>query len=143
MSRTGRPPKDPGQRVNRNQQKYPWNFAEGEGWQHGELPEPPEGLRPESIDAWEAWFTGWWAAFYNEQDVPQLRLAIQEFDSVVRGQKSLKDILPVLDRWGITEKGRQDNRWQPAGKRPGTAASSQPDNPTATAARRLRVVDSA
>lgn len=133
MARAGRPPKDPDKKVNRVPMKYPWNEAPGEGWQHGDIPEPPEGLRPESLEAWEAWFTAWWAAFYQPQDLPQLRLAIQDFDAVVRGQKELVRILPVLDRWGVTEKGRQDNRWKRA------AASSQPASST-PAKPRLRVI---
>lgn len=108
----GRPPKQPDQRRNRAKLKYEWQDApEHPGWQHGDVPEPPEGLLTESIEAWNAWFAAWWAAWWKPEDVPQLRQVIRRFDEVVRGKLELSKIMGELDAFGITPKGRTNLRW--------------------------------
>lgn len=116
----GRKPKPPGEAVNQNKKAYPWMHAAGVGWQHGDpddrrrrLPAPPPGLLPESKRAWELWMTAWWASFWAPADLPLLRLAIIQYDGVRRGEVDVAKLLPLLDRLGLTPKGRQDLRWQP------------------------------
>lgn len=105
-------PKPPGQAVHRNPVAFPWQPAPGEGWQHGEIPEPPDGLKSESVEAWGLWFGSWWAAHWKPADLPQLRLAIGTYDRVLRGDEKVTS-LGILDKLGITPKGRQDLRWCP------------------------------
>ncbi len=108
----GPKPKPPGTTRPDTVREHDWSPAEGEGWQHGEVPEHPDGLRSESIVAWRSWFAGWWAAHWAPGDVPQLRLAILTYDRVLRGDEKVT-ALGILDKLGITPKGRQDLRWCP------------------------------
>lgn len=114
----GAKPKAPGEAKHRNPVVHPWTPAPGRGWQHGDptdkrrkIPKPPVGLLPESEVAWEAWFKSWWASFWALEDLPALTLVIHTFDAVRRGAKDETKLLPLLDRWGISPKGRQDLRW--------------------------------
>lgn len=132
---TGRKPKDPDKRVNRVELKHPWEFAPADGWQHGEIPAPPDGMLASSIEAWTQWFSAWWAAFWTPADVPALREVLKDFDQVARGAKDLVKVLPSMDNFGITPKGRTDRRWQPKKKQEPEQQSS--------GGRRLQVVDSA
>ena len=45
----------------------------GVGWQHGPIPDPPDGRLASSIDAWEAWFRGWVVAHWGPEDYPHAR----------------------------------------------------------------------
>ena len=107
----GRKPKDPAQKRNRMPMVHPWQPAEGEGWQFGEKPEPPDGLMQPTRDAWDLWFDSWWASFWKPADLPQIRLVAQMFDKGGRNELGASKLLPWLDRLGITPKGRQDLRW--------------------------------
>lgn len=107
-------PAPPGQARHRNRVKYDWTHAPGEGWRHGKKPAAPQGLMPKSRKAWRMWFEGWWAAFWEPEDVSQLELCILLYDQVVRGDTaSMTKLQPMLDRYGITPKGRMDLRWAP------------------------------
>ncbi len=132
---TGRKPKPEGEAVNRNPKRYEYQHPEGEGWQHGEVPAPPEGLDPETVEAWGLWFAAWWAAFWTPADLPALRSIIKEFDQVVKGRLDLSKISTSLDRYGITPKGRTDLRWAPP------KPKATPAKPTARSRAKLRVVD--
>ena len=108
----GAKPKPPGQAVTRHPRTFEWQAAPGEGWQYGEVPEAPDGLRSDSLEAWSLWFSSWWAAHWSPADLPQLRLAVQTYDRVLRGDEKVT-ALGILDKLGITPKGRQDLRWAP------------------------------
>ena len=128
---TGRKPKEPGTADQRNT-KFVWQFAEGVGWQHGDLPEPPDGLKAESIEAWNLWFGAWFAAFWTLEDLPGLRIMVELYDKVRSGGIDSGKLLPYLDRYGVTVKGQQDNRWAP----PAPAEPEAPAVPDEVAARR-------
>lgn len=106
----GRKPKPPGTTVTRHERKHDWAHATDTGWQHGDVPEPPDGLLSASVEAWDLWFGSWWAAFWTPADLPQLRTAIVTYDRVMRGDERVTS-LGILDKLGITPKGRQDLRW--------------------------------
>lgn len=130
--------------MTRHPMAHPWQPAPGEGWQHGDpsdgrrkYPAPPEGLMPAAIEAWDAWMRSWWASNWDASDLPQLVMLIKLFDDVGRRQLDVAKLTPLLDRWGITPKGRQDLRWAPPKK------DAPAEAPKAGRAPRLRVVDSA
>ncbi len=106
---------------------HKYKQADGVGWQHGEVPEPPDGLRSESVEAWGLWFGAWWAAFWTEEDVPGLRIMVELYDKVRRGEVDSQKLLPYLDRYGVTVKGQQDNRWQPHVAEPEVVVPEVPD----------------
>lgn len=106
----GRKPKPPGTTVHKNPVSNPWNHAPASGWQHGDVPEPPDGLLSSSVEAWHLWFGAWWAAFWSPADLPSLRTAVVTYDRVMRGDEKVT-ALGILDKLGITPKGRQDLRW--------------------------------
>lgn len=138
----GSKPKPPGASVTRHEKKYPWQHAEGQGWQHGDLPEHPDGLKAESVKAWREWFASWWAWYWTPADLPQIELAALAYDAAVRDVSALPKALPLLDRLGITPKGRQDLRWAPPKGDAGAAeaeAKEQDDLAKRRAARQTRV----
>ena len=51
--------------------------AAGIGWQHGAIPDAPEGLMPASESAWVTWFSAWFAAFWSPADLPGVRHMIR------------------------------------------------------------------
>jgi hypothetical protein len=77
------------------------------------VPEPPVDLSGAALEAWSAWFGSWWAWFWQPEDVPSLRMIIGLFDQVHRGSLDSSKLMPWMDRFGLTPKGRQDLRWQP------------------------------
>jgi hypothetical protein len=98
----------------RNARVHPWNEATAVGWQHGKMPTAPPGLSPEARKVWRTWFSSWWASFWTPEDLPGLRLAITGYCRYMTyGNSKPSDVLPMLDRYGITPKGRQDLRWLP------------------------------
>ena len=131
MAGKGRTPKDPEQRRNRSEpQRGEWVVTEGSGWQHGEIPEPPEGLMPESEEAWRDWFGAWFAANWIPEDIHMLRRLIRLFDKDVRNQATAADgtnLRYLSEAFGITPKAQQDRRWKrpeaPKGETPKKAAS--------------------
>lgn len=116
---TGPKPKADAQR--KDQRRHQIKYASTAGWQHGDpndkrrkTPKAPAGLMlPESRAAWDSWFRSWWAAFWTLEDLAALELVAQLFDEVKRGQTDVAKLTPLLDRYGITPKGRQDLRWEP------------------------------
>ena len=100
--------------------------VEGEGWQHGDMPAPPDGLMPASVEAWTVWFGSWFAAHWGPEDVPGLRQVVRLYDQVERSEFArATELRQGMDNYGITPKGQQDRRWKrpvveeakPAGKK--------------------------
>lgn len=109
------PPKDPKERRRRNvPERGEWKATEGVGWQHGELPKPPDGLLKASREAWHTWLTAWFAAHWSPSDLPGLRHLIRLYDQVERGEfQRASELRLSMDTYGITPKGQQDRRWKP------------------------------
>lgn len=114
MAGRGRAPKPAAVRRNAHEPiRGEWQAVEGSGWQHGEVPEPPEGLMPASVRAWETWFGAWFAAHWGLEDLPGLRQVIRLHDEVERGAfQRMGELRLQMDTYGITPKGQQDRRWQ-------------------------------
>ncbi len=108
----GPAPKPTGERVNRNQQKYPWIPAPAEAWA-GEVPRPPSGLLKVSRDAWGLWFSSWWSGHWTEADLPALRQTIKLFDEVERDRGSRSELRQAMKAYGLSPEGRQALRWEP------------------------------
>ena len=106
---------------------HKWQPAPGEGWTHGDFPACPPDLKAESEEAWRLWFSGWWAAFYVPSDVPQLELAIITYDRALRREIDVSKVTPLLDKLGLTPKGRQDLRWLPPKGEVEVAGATLPD----------------
>jgi hypothetical protein len=62
-----------------------WKPSTERGWQHGDLPAPPAGIRPSSGATWETWLKAWWTVHWTPDDLPGLRLLIYLYDRVSRG----------------------------------------------------------
>jgi hypothetical protein len=125
MAGRGTAPKDESQRANpRSKPVHEWQVAPGVGWQHGEVPSPPDGLMPASLEAWAAWFAAWFAAYWSPVDVPGLRTLVRLYDQVERGEfQRAGELRLQMDTYGITPKGQQDRRWRPPqGEKPADAA---------------------
>ena len=114
MAGTGRAPKAASTRRNAHPPiRGEWQAVPG-SWQHGDIPEPPEGLMPASITAWKTWFSAWFAAHWTPSDLPGLRKVIQLYDATERGELHRSAELRMsMDNYGITPKGQQDRRWAP------------------------------
>lgn len=106
-------PKPPGARRRANTpERGEWRAAEGVGWQHGEMPAPPDGLMPASVVAWETWFAAWFAAHWTPDDLPGLRQLVVIYDQVQRGEHQRSGECRLwMDTYGISPKGQQDRRW--------------------------------
>lgn len=115
MAGRGRAPKDIEERKNpRQKPAHEWQTAPGVGWQHGDIPEMPDGLKPASVDAWQTWFAAWFAAYWTPSDLPGLRTLVLIYDQVERGEYQRAGELRLqMDTYGITPKGQQDRRWKP------------------------------
>ena len=101
------------------------------GWQHGEIPEPPDGLVKESREAWTLWFGAWYAAHWRPADVPVLRQVIRLYDEVERGMTKKSQDRAQLHVWlrayGITPDGQLANRWAAPKVEERTSQSQQPN----------------
>jgi hypothetical protein len=109
-----------------------WQPTTAIGWQHGEIPEPPDGLVAASRIAWDTWFRAWFAARWSPDDLPGLRLVIGWFDIVQRGNVKANDVtalVRLMDTYGITPAGQQARRWE---------APKEDEIPTAPAAKAQR-----
>lgn len=117
------PPKDPTDRRRRNKSvRGEPASATAIGWQHGERPQPPDGLMQASADAWATWMGAWFASFWTPEDVPGLRQVIRLYDQVERGEfQRASELRLQMDTYGITPKGQQDRRW----KKPEPAKTSE------------------
>lgn len=123
----GTKPAPPGEAKRPGAASRQWVHAEGRGWRHGDpdaksrskarregIPSCGVAAREVTeadVETWNAWMTSWWAWFYELEDLPQLRWVFSlyrkaELDTVSK-------VVPLLDRYGITPKGRQDLRWAP------------------------------
>jgi hypothetical protein len=86
------------------------------GWQHGPVPEPPDGLVAASREAWATWMASWFAANWTPADLPGLGLVIAQYDAVQRGGTRANDmtaLVRLMDTYGITPAGQQARRWAP------------------------------
>lgn len=84
------------------------------GWQHGDVPDPPDGLMVASVEAWGVWLGAWFAAHWSPADLPGLRQLIRIYDQVERGEfQRATELRLMMDTFGITPKGQQDRRWSP------------------------------
>lgn len=106
----------PAPKTNRRRQNEPergeYTPAAGVGWQHGEIPDPPDGLLEASRVAWATWMSAWWAAHWSPEDLPGLRQVIRLYDQVERGEFQRSSELRLsMDTYGISPKGQQDRRW--------------------------------
>ena len=102
-----------------------WQPTAGIGWQYGEIPKPPSGVRAAAKTAWQTWMQSWFAAHWTPDDLPGLRVVLQLYDQVDRGEYQRANELRLqMDTYGITPKGQQDRRW----KRP-VAESTAPETP--------------
>lgn len=127
----GARPGPPGSATDRNKRAHPWRRAEGEGWQHGKRPSPPSGLSAAGKRAWQTWLSAWWASFYSPEDLPGLELAAKLFDGCQSGLVDVSKVVPLMDRYGITPKGRQDLRWARAEPEPDVEVADTDDEFTA------------
>lgn len=108
-------PKDPAKRRRRNvPASGEWKKAAAVGWQHGAVPEPPDGLLSASKKAWKLWFASWWAAFWVPEDLPGLETVIALFDATRRGELQRSgELRQSMDAFGLTPLGRQKLHWLP------------------------------
>jgi hypothetical protein len=86
------------------------------GWQHGPVPEAPDGLLAVSRDAWATWFGAWFASHWTPADLPGLGILIVQYDAVKRGNTKANDVtalVRLMDNYGITHAGQQARRWLP------------------------------
>lgn len=136
---TGRPPKDPGKKVTAHEMKYPWSETTVGGWQW-EKPDPDPNWHENTKAAWDAWFSSWWAAHYELEDLPALRQVGDLFDTVQRDGKNASlwsRLQAAMKAWGLTPEGRTSNRWLPPKDEPNPrGVDTLPDEPK----KRLRVV---
>lgn len=109
-------------------QVHKWKMADSEGWQHGDVPAAPGGLTEHGKRAWATWLGAWWASFYTPDDLPGLELTVRHYDAVMLGHLDIAKVVPLLDRYGITPKGRQDLRWARAEKPAESAAGDLADD---------------
>ena len=119
----GSKPLPPGEAVDQRKSMFTWNLAEAEGWQHGKIPPAPNNLSAHGKRAWKTWMNAWWASFYSKEDLPGLELLVFLYDKVMLELIDVTKIMPLLDRYGITPKGRQDLRWA---QLPAKAATETP-----------------
>lgn len=112
MAGRGAAPKEDRRRRN-TPERGEWRPTEDVGWQHGEIPTPPDGLKAETLRAWETWMRSWFAAHWTPDDLPGLETTILLYDQVRRGEyQRATELRLSMDNYGITPKGQQDRRWQ-------------------------------
>ena len=115
-----------------------YRLAEGPHFD-GDIPEPPEGLMPASVVAWNTWFRAWYSWFWTPDDVPALRQLILLYDQFERGEHRLAtEIRLQSEVWGITPKGQLANRWAPMGATEPVKLDASSDQVAAQRAKRDR-----
>lgn len=108
------PPPNPTRRRRNKPARGDWQATPGIGWQHAEIPSPPDGLLAATRLAWETWFKAWFAAHWTPADLPGLRKVAQLYDATERGEMQRSAELRMsMDGYGITPKGQQVLRWAP------------------------------
>ena len=134
MAGAGRQPATNRRRTN-EPERGEIQHATSTGWQHGDAPDPPDGLLKASREAWATWMAAWFASFWSPEDVPGLRQVIRLYDQVERGEfQRASELRLQMDTYGITPKGQQDRRW----RAPATVTPAQPI--PASRRRKLKVV---
>ena len=122
MAGRGPAPKSDRRRVNAPA-RGEWATAEP-GWQHGEIPDPPDGLLEASRVAWVTWMESWFAGHWLPADLPALRQVIRLYDQVERGEfQRSAELRMSMDTYGISPKGQQDRRWAPPAEAEGEPVS--------------------
>lgn len=121
------PPPKPVRRDRTEPSRGEWRELEQVGWQHGDVPELPDGLLGATRTAWETWMGSWVAAHWTPTDVPGLRQLIRIYDQVERGEfQRANELRLQMDTYGLTPKGQQDRRWRaPSSSRPAAAPVRQ------------------
>ena len=113
----GAKPKAPGT-ADQRETKFKWQLSDTTGWQHGPMPRCPRNLSIHGQKAWRTWLNSWWASFYTPDDLPGLEMLVTVYDRVMQETLDVTKLVPLLDRYGITPKGRQDLRWAQVPKKP-------------------------
>jgi len=115
MAGRGRNAKPADQRRTRHvPQRGEYHASTRVGWQHGPIPEPPDGLMPASLELWQRWMTSWVAAHWSLIDLGGLRQLIRIHDQLERGDYvRATEFRLGMDTFGISPKGQQDRRWLP------------------------------
>lgn len=134
MAGRGRPPKDATVRRNKAAPiRGEWQAVPGTGWQHGPIPDVPDGVHADTARAWNVWMRSWFAAHWTPDDLPglehlaalhsEVRLAFHEpfietenprgGVALVRRPSPVTELRQMLDNYGVTPKGQQDRRWTP------------------------------
>ena len=89
-----------------------WKPTATAGWQHGPIPEPPDGLLAPSVTAWQTWMRAWFAVHWTPEDLPGLRQLVRTYDQVERNEfQRGPELRLLMDTYGVTPKGQQDRRW--------------------------------
>jgi hypothetical protein len=91
-----------------------WRRLTVSGWQHGAVPEPPDGLSERGRAAWRTWFASWVAAFWAPMDVPGLRIVARVVDRAHRSGATVtqrREAVAFMSTYGLTPKGRRKLRW--------------------------------
>jgi hypothetical protein len=132
MPGRGPAPKPADQRRTRHApQRGDWQATPGIGWQHGPIPDPPEGVHADTRRAWDVWMRSWFAAHWTPDDLPGLEHLAGLHSEVrtafhdpfmeaegprggtiyVRRPSPNTELRQMLDNYGVTPKGQQDRRW--------------------------------
>jgi hypothetical protein len=93
-----------------------WRRLTVTGWQHGAVPEPPEGLGEKRRAAWRSWFASWVAAYWSPSDAPNLRIVILSVEHAHRigaTKRDRREAVAWMTSYGLTAKGRRYLRWLP------------------------------
>lgn len=139
MGGRGPAPKDAANRQKPKQTVHEWQFAGGVGWQYGEVPKPPPGLKKASRDAWAIWFGSWVAWFWEPEMLPGLRQVIRLYDAVESGDLHRAGEMRLeMEAYGLTPKGQQDRRWRPPKEE---SAPAEAAKVAGARVRHLRVAD--
>ncbi len=138
MAGRGQPPKIQRRNKSDKPQRGDWKPTMAQRWQHGEIPDPPDGLKVETIKAWRTWFGAWFASNWMPHDLPGLETTILLYDQVRRGEfQRATELRLSMDNYGITPKGQQDRRWAPP--KDEEVTSSQPKRRRAVGERYARL----
>lgn len=91
-----------------------WETASGFGWQHGDVPDPPDDLLEVTVHAWNVWMGSWFAAFWVPEDLPGLRVIAKLYDQVERGEYTRASELRLqMTAYGMNPEGQQKRHWKP------------------------------
>ena len=125
-----------------------WVATPGIGWQHGPVPDAPDGLHAETVDVWTTWMRAWFASNWTPDDLPGLAVVVRIYEAVrsfyedpyvekkVRGKDETVFVLKpnptgelrqLMDNYGITPKGQQDRRWSRPKDAPVVEPEATPD----------------